>query len=128
MKQTSEGSFSSSTEELGPLGGGLALEGGETLVGVYRNPPPWADESVVFSSDALYVVDGRGVTRVPLRELVGYDSPESKSELSGVRIRTKNSSVFVRVGGSYGPKGMQKDVFSFIMVLRGLLPSEPERR
>lgn len=125
MKHTSAGSFLSQTADLERLKGGLELEEGEELVGLYRNPIPWAESLIVFSSMALYAVEGQRTLRIPLKEIIGYESPEEKGCVTGVRVLTKDGSRFVRVAGTFGPNGNRKDAFAFIMTLRGLIPGEP---
>jgi len=125
MKHVSQGAFSSSSDDLEPLKDTLPLEDGEELVGLYRNPMPWADTRVVFSTKALYTIEGQDVARVPLHEIIGYESPKSKVEVTGVRVLTNDGFRFVRVAGSFGPNGNRKDAFSFIMTLRGLVSGSP---
>lgn len=125
MKHTSDGAFLSSSEDLEPVRDLLVLEEGEGLVGLYRNPTPWADVRVAFSTKALYLIEGRDVVRISLSEIIGYESPKSKVEVTGVRVLTNDGFRFVRVAGSFGPNGNRKDVFSFIMTLRGLISGSP---
>jgi hypothetical protein len=101
------------------------LAPGEILVGRYRNPRPWEDCWVIFTSKSIYLVDEARVDRIPIEEIVGYESPGSKSDVTGVRVLTKGGFRFVRIAGCFGPNGNQKDAYSFIMVIRGLIPGTP---
>jgi hypothetical protein len=80
---------------------------------------------IVFTSEALYLVDEGRIDRVPIRDLVGYESPKSKADVTGVRLLTTDGFRFVRVAGSFGPNGNQKDAYSFIMAIRALIPGTP---
>lgn len=95
------------------------------MVGWYRNPAPWEQYLIVFTSEALYLVDEGRIDRVPIRDLVGYESPKSKADVTGVRLLTTDGFRFVRVAGSFGPNGNQKDAYSFIMAIRALIPGTP---
>lgn len=127
MKHTSPGAFTRYQD-----GDVLPVEvtrgPGETFVGWYRNPAPWQDAFIVFTSESLYVIDGDRMGRIPLADIVGYEEPKSKTDVTGVRVLTKDGFHFVRIAGSFGPYGNQKDAYSFIMVLRALIPGEPEVR
>jgi hypothetical protein len=103
----------------------FALGPEETIIGWYRNPPPWEGNLIVFTSKALYFVEDDRVERVGLNELVGYEDPESKTDITGVRILTKSGFRFVRIAGCFGPNGNRKDAYSFIMVVRALVDGDP---
>ena len=124
MKRTSPGAF---TEYDGSTGMPveLALGPGETIVGWYRNPEPWQGCLIVFTSEAFYVVDHGRTDRIAVADIVGYEDPKSKNDATGVRVLTKDGFRFVRIAGSFGPSGNQKDAYSFIMVVRAVCPSEP---
>jgi hypothetical protein len=98
---------------------------GETMVGWYRNPPPWENCWVVFTSEAIYMVDETRVERLALSEIVDYEEPRSKVDATGVRVRTRHGFRFVRIAGCHGPGGQFKDVYNFIMAIRGLIPVDP---
>ncbi|XYH92479.1 hypothetical protein ACMHYB_31950 [Sorangium sp. So ce1128] len=124
MKHASPGAFTRYEE-----GAALPVEftpsPGETIVGWYQNPAPWQDAFIVFTSEALYTVDGGRIGRLAVADIVGYEDPKSKTDVTGVRVLTKDGFRFVRIAGSFGPSGNQKDAYSFIMVLRALIPREP---
>jgi len=103
----------------------LSLGPAESLIGWYRNPPPWENCLIVFTSAALYLLDGENVDRVLLSDLVGYEDPKSKTDISGVRLLTKDGFRFVRIAGCFGPNGNRKDAYSFIMVVRAVVPGNP---
>jgi hypothetical protein len=124
MKRTSPGAFTR-YEEGAVLPMKVTPGPGETIVGWYRNPAPWQDAFIVFTSEALYVVDSDRIDRIAVADIVGYEDPKSKTDVTGVRVLTKDGFRFVRIAGSFGPSGNQKDAYSFIMVLRALIPGEP---
>jgi hypothetical protein len=127
MKHTSPGAFTR-YEEGAVLPVEFSLGTGETIVGWYRNPAPWQDAFVVFTSEALYIVNGGQIDRVAVADIVGYEDPKSKTDVTGVRLLTKDGFHFVRVAGSFGPGDRRKDAYSFIMVVRALVSGEPEVR
>ena len=123
MKRTSEGSFTllgGSTEV--PVR--LQLDSDEVVIGWYRNPSPWEDTVIVFTSHALHLAERERVDRLPIIEMVGYESPNSKVA-TGLRVLTREGFRFVRIAGCFGPHGDRKDLFSFLMVLRALIPGVP---
>jgi hypothetical protein len=124
MKDTSDGAFTV-LDGVGELPAKLSLVPGETLVGSYRNPPPWEHCWIVFASESIYLVDEHRAERISIGDIVGYESPGSKSDVTGVRVLTKHGFRFVRVAGCFGPNGNQKDAYSFIMVIRALIPGMP---
>lgn len=124
MKHTSPGSFTRHKEGAA-LPVDLSASADETVVGWYRNPAPWQDSLIIFTSKALYVGEAGQLERIAVSEVVGYEDPTSKAEVTGVRILTKAGFRFVRIAGSFGPSGNQKDAYSLIMVLRALIPGEP---
>src|SRR5437868_5683280 len=96
MKHTSPGAFTvfDGTREP-PVQ--LALASNEAIVGWYQNPPPWEHSLLVFTSEAFYVVDDERIDRIAIRDIVGYEDPGSKTDVTGVRILTKDGFRFVRV-------------------------------
>ena len=124
MKRAAPGAFTVFSEnEDPPVKLSLAPE--ESLIGWYRNPPPWEHYLVVFTSEALYLVDGEQVERLAIKNIIGYARPRSKRDVTGVRVLTKDGFRFVRIAGHCGPEGNQRDAFSFISVIRGLVPGNP---
>ena len=124
MKRTSPGAFTV-LEHAEALPIELLMGPGESAVGWYRNPPPWERYLVIFTSEALYLSEGERVERIPIADIVGYESPGSKTDVTGVRVLTNDGFRFVRVAGCFGPGGNQKDAYSFIMVVRALIPGTP---
>lgn len=124
MKRTSPGAFTvyDGTVE-SPVN--LALAPSESIIGWYRNPPPWDDCVIVFTPEAFYLADSGRVDRIPISDIIGYESPKSKADVTGVRVLIKEGFHFVRIAGSFGPGGNQKDAYSFIMVVRALIPEIP---
>jgi hypothetical protein len=90
------------------------------VIGWYRNPPPWEHNVIVFTSRAFYVTDGENIERIALSDVVDYETPKSKADVTGVRVMTKDGFRFVRIAGNFGPEGNQKDAYSFIMILHVL--------
>ena len=124
MKRTSPGAFTPSDhKEQLPVA--LSLTNDESVIGWYRNPPPWETCLIVFTSEAFYIIDAEHVDRVTWDSLVGYENPESKADVTGIRVLTNDGFRFVRVAGSFGPHGHQKDAYSFLMIVRALIPDEP---
>ncbi|HEY2404516.1 MAG TPA: hypothetical protein VGI10_00830 [Polyangiaceae bacterium] len=124
MKLTSPGAFTR-IEDDAHVPVELSLAPNESVIGWYRNPAPWQHCLIVFTSEAFYVVDGERTDRIFIGDIVGYEDPKSKTDVTGVRVLTKDGFRFVRVAGSFGPAGNQKDAYSFIMVVRAVSPSEP---
>ena len=124
MKRTSPGAFTEpGADSEVPVK--LSLGPEETIVGWYRNPAPWQQALIIFTSEAFYVVGEEGTDRIAVADIVGYEDPQSKSEVTGVRVLTRDGFRFVRIAGSFGPAGNRKDAYSFIMVVRALCPGEP---
>lgn len=124
MKRTSPGAFTRSEDGAAPPVE-LSLSPDDTVVGWYRNPAPWQESFVVFTSQAFYVVENGRTDRIAVADIVGYEDPKSKTDFTGVRVLTKDGFRFVRIAGSFGPSDNQKDAYSFIMVVRALIPGEP---
>jgi hypothetical protein len=124
MKRTSPGAFTVfNTTQEPPINVNVAPS--EPLIGWYQNPPPWEDCVIVFTPEAFYIVNDGRVDRIAIKDIIGYESPKSKTDVTGVRILTKDGFHFVRVAGYFGPNGNQKDAYSFIMVVRALIPDAP---
>lgn len=122
MKQTSPGSFTDQRAGTA-VPAQLPLASDETIVGWYQNPSPWERTLIVFTSEAFYSVDEDRIDRVAVRDIVGYEDPQSKPDVTGLRILTKDGFRFFRVAGSFGPSGNQKDAYSFLMIVRALIPN-----
>jgi len=120
MKRTSPGAFTLA-DGAARLPLELALAPGESAIGWYRNPPPWEHDLIVFTSEAIYLVTDDKVERVLLNDIVDYESPKSKENVQGLRVRTKDGFRFIRIAGSFGPNGNRKDAFSLGMVLLTLV-------
>jgi hypothetical protein len=95
----------------------------ESLIGWYRNPAPWENSLLVFTSSAIWTVDGAKAERIALKDIVGYEGPGSKDGVSGLRVVTKDGFRFMRVAGCHGPFGKYKDFIGLEMVLRAVLNS-----
>ncbi|MEZ4404807.1 MAG: hypothetical protein R3B06_32765 [Kofleriaceae bacterium] len=109
------------SEERDALPPGISIPPGEALVGWYRNPSPWDGDIVVFTDCALYSKgEGEGL-RIAWDEIVDYETPKSKVDVTGVLIRTPGGVAFVRMAGAHGPEGKFKDVFGLVMLLNTLV-------
>lgn len=93
---------------------------GEVVVGWYRNPPPWEASLIVFTDKAAYSVEEGRTIRVGYADIEGYELP-SKSDPSGVRVRTRDGFRFLRAAGAFGPNDARKDAFSVVMLVRALI-------
>ncbi len=95
----------------------------ESLLGWYRNPEPWADSVILFTDRAIYSIGEGAVVAIELGDIIDYEFPTSKTDVTGVRIKTRDGFRFLRAAGSFGPNENQKDAFSLIMVLAVLASS-----
>ncbi len=98
----------------------VPLARGESLIGWYSNPSPWDKCFVVFTDKAIYSVEDGSCIRIDLNDVVDYEFPKSKTNVSGVRVLTPDGFTFVRIAGSRGPEGRYKDAFDFVMVVAKL--------
>lgn len=103
------------------------LKPGESLIGWYENPEPWAHSVIVFTDKAIYSVEGEQSVRIAVTDIVDYEFPKSKADVTGVRVRTRDGFRFLRASGSFGPHGSQKDAFSLIMVLSVLAAQQKKQ-
>jgi len=102
----------------------LARHPGEEVVGVYRNPPPWEESRMVFTSHAIWLVEGEHAEPIALKDIVGYESPDPTTELAtGIRVRTKDGFRFLRAAGTYGPCDKYKDYLGLVGVVRAVVAS-----
>lgn len=119
MKRTSPGSFTTAVEQsMLPQG---VVQSGESLVGIYRNPPPWEHTLIAFTDKSICIIDSENCERIPIEDIIDYEQPVSKVDVTGVHVLTRGGPRFVRVAGRFGPHGNQKDAFNFINMIRGLL-------
>jgi hypothetical protein len=123
MKRTSPGAFTA-LEGVSEVPSSVALAPGETAIGLYKNPSPWSDASILFTSNALYLLNSENIERLDVDDIIGYESPP-KTDVTGVRVLTRDGFRFVRVAGCFGPNGNRKDAFSFVMLVRALIPGTP---
>lgn len=98
----------------------------ESVLGWYLNPPPWENAAILFTDKAMYAMEGEKTMRLALGDIVGYESPKSKTDVTGLRVRTRDGFRFLRVSGSFGPHGDFKDAFSLIQVIRAIARQNPE--
>jgi hypothetical protein len=99
----------------------------EVPIGAYSNPSPWANCGIVFTTEAIYAVEPSGTVRIGLSDIVGYEFPKSKQDVSGVRVLTADGFRFIRIAGSRGPHDRVKDAFDFIMLV-GKIAGHNERQ
>jgi hypothetical protein len=91
----------------------------EDVVGWYTNPGAALDV-LVFTEQAMHLCGPAGTTTVPWRNIIGYDVPAEKRNAEGVKIRTVEGSVYVRMAGRNGPDGRFSDAFCLVMLLHAL--------
>jgi hypothetical protein len=101
----------------------LPLDLDEAIIGWYRNPEPWQGSLLIFTSNAIWITEGEKLERVAMRTIVGYEDPETKVGVTGLRVRTSDGFRFMRVAGSYGPAGKYKDFIGLMMVIRAIINS-----
>jgi hypothetical protein len=119
MKQTSPNAFTVFDGSCEPPSK-LPLTANESVIGWYRNPPPWESDVIIFTSDAIYATSKRHIDRIAVNDIIDYETPKADTEVTGVRVLTKEGFRFLRVAGSFGPRGNQKDAYSLIMILQVL--------
>ena len=95
--------------------------GTDSVVGWYENPKPREHTRIVFTDGAIYVCEAATQRRIGFDEIVGYELPESKTDSTGVRIRTEDGFQFVRIGGRSGPAGKFSDAFALVGLLHAFL-------
>lgn len=111
--------------------GGLssrAVAAPERITGrVVSEPAPWASSWILFTTNSIICLDGDfGPCR--LDEIVGYEHPKSKVNVTGGRVRTREGFLFVRIAGPGGDNDRhhhERDAFRLLMVLRAILPGAP---
>jgi hypothetical protein len=62
----------------------------ESLLGWYRNPDPWQKCVLLFTDKAIYSVDEWPTTRIAIEDIIDYEFPKPKTDVTGVRIRTRD--------------------------------------
>jgi hypothetical protein len=110
-------------DEAAALPAELALAEGEFVIGSYRNPEPWEGSMLVFTSSAIWTIEGGTSERIALKDIVGYESPGTKDGVTGLRVRTNDGFRFLRAAGTYGPYGKYKDFIALMRVLRAVTNS-----
>lgn len=95
--------------------------GAEEIVGWYRNPAPWEESYVVFTTAALHMNDGAHWRRIRFNDIMHYEMPESKGQSLGIRLRTHDGIAFIRFAGRSGPGGKFSDAFALIGLLRAVV-------
>jgi hypothetical protein len=99
----------------------------ETLWGWYTNPPPHSDCKLVFTSAAIYALEGEASERLPLDDIEDCVSPTSKQGLAGLTVVVNGRSHFLRVFGSYG-EGEISDAFALYQVMYRVVSANRRRR
>jgi len=97
------------------------LDLGEELIGWYRNPPPWEQEFVLFTTDAIICADTMGTVRIPISRIVDYDTPTKEPAPTQLWVRTRDETYRIRIAGSHGPQNRFKDIFSLTMLIQALI-------
>lgn len=91
------------------------------VIGWYINPPP-NDEVMLFTSDSILVCDAAShCVRYTVRydSVISYVQPGKDGSDDTVVVSTRDDLVRIRVAGR--GSGNARDVFTFAMLLRGLL-------
>ncbi len=101
----------------------VALAHGEEVVGWYVNPPPREDCIIMFTTASIYIAEGGEVERISLDGIVDYETPESKTAVSGVVLRTFSGRKLIPMYGDHGPDNKYRDAFSFIRIIHALIRS-----
>jgi hypothetical protein len=99
----------------------LAAPEGEALVGWYSNPPPWEDDWLLFTDQAIHAYTRTEHVRIAWQNIIDYKTPSSKTNVNGVTLRTKDFERFIRVAGSHGANHEYRDAFSLTMLLNTLV-------
>jgi len=86
------------------------------VIGWYRNPPPWAGHVMVFTTDAIQVINQMSETPIPFADVTDY-SIGPKLTAEGISVRTSESEVFVPMAGAHGPDGKYRDAFALFTIL-----------
>jgi hypothetical protein len=89
----------------------------ERVLGWYDNPPPYERVRLLFTDQAIHVVEAGESRRLLYLEIVDYTMPESKEHSTGVWVQTRESQCFVRMAGRSGPGGKFNDTFALIPLL-----------
>ncbi len=97
----------------------MGLPSGETVLGWYENPEPWQESLLIFTDNAIYSINGSEIVRIGIDEIVGYDMPSKTTDVTGVRVRTRDGFRFLRIAGSHRAKGKTKDALERIPVTDG---------
>jgi hypothetical protein len=81
-----------------------SLPSGEDLLGWYENPAPWEESFIAFTDRAIYGIERGDVVRIDLADLVGYEAPEKRLDVTGIRVRTRDGFRFLRVAGTHAAR------------------------
>jgi hypothetical protein len=106
----------------------IALADGELPVGWCRNPPPWEDQILIFTSVAMHVGTRDALERIAYDDLLDYETPRDKATNTGLTVRTAAGSRFIRLGGRFGSSGNNQDAFGLLNIVKMLVPGRGERR
>lgn len=98
----------------------LSLAPDESIIGWYRNPPPWEHDVIVFTSKAIYLIDDERVDRIALSDVMDCEMPKSEEGVTGFRVITKDGFRFVRMAGRSGPHEDHTVAFSYIDIVARL--------
>ena len=103
----------------------IAVRPDELVVGWYQNPPPWGDSVLVFTTRAIVSIQANQKARIELDEIIGYEEPKSKVDVTGVRVLTRAGFQFVRTAGQGGAQNQHRDAYRLIMIIRALTSGPP---
>jgi len=94
------------------------------VIGWYRNPTPWENSALVFTSSAIWTVEEHRTERIAIKNILGYERLETAEGVTGLRIRTTDGFRFLRIAGAYGPERKFKDFVGLMMILRAVVNSK----
>lgn len=123
MKSTGSFAICQNDEEYSSV---IDLADGEKMIGCYRNPAPWEGVILWFSTEAIYCIEDSSQLKISFRDICSYELPKSKTNVTGLRVRTADKFYYLRMAGCRGPNGKYKDVFNFIMILKMIISNKGE--
>lgn len=100
----------------------------ERVIGWYKNPEPWDDVMIGFTEHSILNVEGGRVSRILFDDILGYDTPDEKSSSTGIVLRTRNGSHYLRFAGGSGTDLRYRDTFRLIAILRTILFANESQR
>ena len=75
---------------------------------------------IVFTSQALHLINNARVDRIALSDVMDCEIPTSEEGVTGFRVITKDGFRFVRMAGRSGPHEDHTVAFSYIDIVARL--------